>query len=88
MTVAATTYDYARLAKSVEEALTNAFPHPYLELTEGYLGRVHVLFISPGLNGLTEHGKQNQVWEVLRAEMGDQAQGVSVVMAYGTDELR
>jgi hypothetical protein len=86
--VAATIHDYAQLSRNVQETLLRAFPDSYIELTEGYLGRVHVLLISPQLNGLTEHGKQNTIWEVLKAEMGDESQGVSVVMAYGTDELR
>ena len=85
----AQTFNYTALAPRVEEALRrHKFPKDIVEVSEGYLGRVHVLVVSPQLNGLTEEQKQNTIWEILKAELADGAQGVSLVIAYGTDELR
>lgn len=82
-------FDYKALASTVEEALRRVrFTDGLVEVSEGYLGRVHVLVVSPLLNGLSEEQKQNAVWEILKAELGEDAEGVSLVMAYGTDELR
>lgn len=62
--------------------------HPtQLKTSKGYLGRVHVMLVSEALNGLSEDRKQKAVWEVLEAELGDEAQGVSLVLPYGTDEV-
>lgn len=81
-------FEYGELAPKVEEALRRAFPRDTVELSEGYLGRVHVLVVSNQLNGLSEHGKQDRLWEILQAELGEDAQGVSLVIGYGTSELR
>lgn len=86
--MAARKYDYGKLSAKVAGALAKEFSNGDLvELTEGYLGRVHALIVSSKLNGMTDSSKQNYVWERLKAELGRDAQGVSVVMAYGTDEL-
>jgi stress-induced morphogen len=83
-------FNYQDLEQKVEAALRNenAFPRDTVDLTEGYLGRVRVLVVSPKLNGMSEQEKQNTVWEILKAELGEEAQGVSLVLAWGTDELR
>ena len=84
-------FDYEELAKKVEAALRNedAFPKDTVEITEGYLGRVHVLVVSPKLNGMSGQQKQDLVREILNAELGEEeAQGVSLVLAWGTEELR
>ena len=81
-------FDFMSLKPKVEQALREQFPHDTIELTEGYKGRVHVLVVSRQLNGKTEGEKQDYLWEVLRAELGEEAQAVSLVIGYGTDELR
>jgi len=32
--------------------------------------------------------RQNMIWEVLRAELGDEAEAVTLAAVYGTDDLR
>ncbi len=57
-------------------------------MTEGYQGRVHVLVVSSKFNDLPEHARQDLLWGILKAELAEEAQGVSFAIAYGTDELR
>ena len=80
-------YDYDTLAEKARSALKEAFPESAIETEEGYLGRVHVRIVSPAFNGRSEREKQHMVWEVLEAEMGEAAQAVTLVLAYGMDEL-
>ncbi len=88
--MAAKKYDYDKLAPKVEVALRAGFHDApvLIEPSPGYLGRVHVLVVSSELNGKTDSERQNYVWDILKAELGRYAQGVSLVIAYGTDELR
>jgi hypothetical protein len=81
-------FDYETLAPQVEQALRREFTDGLVEVSQGYLGRVHVLLVSPQLSGLSEEQKQGKIWEILKAELGEESQGVSLVAAYGTDELR
>ncbi len=80
-------YDYDTLAEKARSALKEAFPESAIETEEGYLRRVHVRIVSPAFNGRSEREKQHMVWEVLEAEMGEDAQAVTLVLAYGMDEL-
>jgi hypothetical protein len=87
--MAAKRYDFAKLSEKVKAALSAAFgDRALIELSEGYLGRVHVLLVTGDLNGKSDSEKQNFVWDILKAELGRSAQGVSLVIAYGTEELR
>ena len=85
--MSAIAYDYSPLADRVRRTLRAKFHVRQLKTSKGYLGRVHVMLVSEALNGLSEERKQKAVWDVLRAELGDQAQGVSLVLPYGTDEV-
>lgn len=80
-------YDYDTIAEKGRSALKRAFPESVIETEEGYLGRVHVRIVSPAFNGRSEREKQHMVWEVLEAEMGDEARAITLVLAYGMDEL-
>ena len=53
----------------------------------GYQGRVRIKVVSPNLSGIPHEEQQEVIWRRLRAALGDDAQGISVVIAYGTDEL-
>jgi len=86
--MAADVFMFGEMAPLVDEVHKEAFPASLVEVTEGYKGRAHVPIVSPKLNGLSERSRQEAVWEVLRAELGDLAQAVSFVIAWGTDELR
>ena len=82
----AATYDYRALSERVRRALRASFHPAKLRMSEGYLGRVHVLLRAEELNGLSEKAKQERVWAVLKQTLGADAQGVSLVLPYGTDE--
>jgi len=82
----AATYDYPVLARRVRQALRAGLHPTKLRLSQGYLGRVHVLVRTEEFNGLSENAKQERVWEVLKRTLGADAQGVSLVLPYGTDE--
>ena len=80
-------YDYAETSQRVHEALTQAFPKALFALSEGWQGRVHVKFVSPELNGKTEHEKQQIVWDGLSHHLGEEAAVVSLITAYSLDEI-
>jgi len=86
--MAARVYEFEAIAPRVRDALRRAFPEDTVDVSEGYLGRVHVLVVSSRFNGLTEMQRQNMIWEVLRAELGDEAEAVTLAAVYGTDDLR
>jgi stress-induced morphogen len=81
------TYTYEDLSSKVLAALRKEFPTETVYTHEGYRGRVHVLVVSSKLNGMSEAEKQAYIWELLQTELGLEAQGVSLAIAYGTDEL-
>jgi len=81
------TYDYDELSSKVAEALRREFPEGLVHTAEGHKGRVRVLIVSKKLDGVSERLKQAYIWEVLQAELGQDARGVSLAIAYGTDEL-
>jgi len=79
--------DFQALAARVEKALRAEFPTDTIDLEEGYLGRVHVRIISKRFNGMRERDRQAILWDILRLSLGEDAQFVSLVLPYGTDEL-
>jgi stress-induced morphogen len=85
--MAAVEYDYKAVAERAVEALRGAFPNSVIETEESYRGRVHVRIVSPSFNGKNEQEKQALLWDVLRAELEDDAQAVTLALAYGMDEL-
>jgi len=85
--VAAVAFDYDKEAPRVVKALRKAFPRDTIDTKRGYLGRVQVTVVSSVLNGKTEAEKQSYVWDVLRSNLGEESQVVSIVTPYGTDEL-
>ena len=81
-------FDYTQEAQKVEQVLRRAFPeNTIIETEPGYQGRVRVKLVPSRLNGKSEREKQDDLWEILRAELREEAQSVSYVIAYGTDEL-
>lgn len=85
--MAAVEYDYQAIAAKAVEALRGAFPNSVIETEESYRGRVHLRIVSPAFNAKSEQEKQALVWDVLRAELEDDAQAVTLALAYGMDEL-
>jgi len=81
-------FDYEALAPRVKAALRRAFPEDSTIVTSpGYRGRIHAKVVSEQFNGITECEKQAIIWDALRDELWEEAQGVSLALAYGTDEL-
>ncbi len=84
------TYDYEQLSARVLSALRRAFPdaqNDFIKVEKGHGGRVRVLIVSDVLRGKSEREKQDLVWDSLQSQLGQDAQGVSLAIAYGTDEL-
>lgn len=80
-------YDYQALSGDVKRALRREFPEDTIATTEGYQGRVRVKVVSERFNGMSERDRQDLLWEILQSQLGAGTQGVSVAIAYGTDEL-
>jgi stress-induced morphogen len=81
------TYDFVGLSLNAKQALSSEFPGSAVSVDEGWHGRVHMKIVSDIFNGKSEAVKQEIVWNVLREKLGADAQGVSLVLAYGFDEL-
>ena len=76
------------LAPHAKAVLLKALGDETLVVTEeGYLGRVHLKIVSERFNGRGERDKQHLVWEILNAELREDAQAITLVVCYGTDEL-
>src|SRR5438105_1677095 len=85
--MAVTTYDYEATAQRVVDALREHFPTDTIDTRPGFQGRVHLILVSRRFNGLTERQKQDLIWEILKATLGDDLPAVSMAIVYGTDEL-
>jgi len=71
------------------QALRAEFPTDTIECTQGYGDYVHVLIVSSKLNGKSELEKQAYTTEIIKTKLGEEAAAaVSMVVGYGTDELR
>jgi stress-induced morphogen len=80
--------DFDALQPRVEVVLRQRFPeNTTIVYQKGMRGHVHVKIVSEEFNGLSEEAKQQLMWRVLDSELGADALGVALVMAYGTDEL-
>lgn len=81
------TINYERAKAKVEQVLRQAYGSgTYVATGRGYQGRVQVKVISKEFNGKSEREKQDMVWNLLHEKLKDESQGISFVLAYGTDE--
>ncbi len=80
-------YDFAMEARRAIDALRVDFPQDTIAAEEGYAGRVHLKVVSERFNGKSERYKQQYIWDLLNRRLGEDAQAVSLALAYGTDEL-
>ena len=88
MLVAAPIGNHAVVAPRAIAALRKEFGDDTGVFAEfGYQGRVRLKLITPQLNGIPEQEKQEVAWRVLNEALGEDAGSISVVIAYGTDEL-
>ncbi len=77
----------AQLAEQVVNVLRNAFPNAAIKTDEGWHGRIHVKIVSPAFDGVNPERRQSLVWDVLRQELQEEAQFVSLVLPLGLDDV-
>ncbi len=80
-------FEYKLEAPKVVNALREEFPHDTIATTQGYRGRVHVKVVSERFNGMNGEDRQAFVYDLLRSKLGADSQAVSLVQAYGTEDL-
>ncbi len=80
-------FRYDLESQRVKEALRLVFPYDTIATDEGYNGRVYVKVVSERFNGRSEREKQDLIWSALHDRLGAESEAVSLVLAYGTDEL-
>jgi len=80
-------YDFEIIRDQAIAALRERYQNASIKAAEGWHGRVHIKIVSPEFDGLTETDRQNAVWEVLRERLGPAAEGVSLVLPFGMDEV-
>ncbi len=80
--------DYDSVAPRVNEILRRMLgENAAIELSPGFEGRVRIKVVSPCFNGMDESEKSGVVWNALNSELKDDANKISFVIAYSTDEL-
>ena len=82
-----TSFDYAHEAARVREVLRQEFPRAAFSTSEGWRGRVHVKIVSEEFDGKRDTEKGQIVRDALDHHLGPDADAVSLVMAYGLDEI-
>jgi hypothetical protein len=81
------TFNYREIEPRIKQALyENIGPHIAVGSEEMDDGRVFLKVVATELNGLSAKKKQDVVWDALHT-LGPDAQAVSLVLAFGTDEI-
>ncbi len=81
-------FDYAKISPEVREVLKKEFgPNVAIRTEEGNAGHVYVRIVSDRFDGLSEHAKQDKIWDVLRDQLKEESQAVSLVLAFGLDQI-
>ena len=84
----AATADYSETADVVATELKKEFGVNSTIVTAPIQGdKVEVAVVSADLNSLSPRERQDRIWGIIRAALGDRASQVAVVLTYGTDEL-
>lgn len=80
-------FNYQQIEPQIQQALYDALgQHIAISTEEVDFGRVFVKVIAPSLNGMSPKDKQDTVWKALHT-LGLDAQAISMVLAFGTDEI-
>ena len=81
-------FDFQQEAQQVEQVLRDAFG-PMRRFVPKRAGMVACMskIVSSDFDGKSEDQKQEMIWSVLRERLGENAQAVSLVLAYGLDEV-
>ena len=84
----ATLFNYAQISAKVRETLQQAFgPNAAIRTDEGDGGEVYVRIVSDRFDSLSDHEKQDMVWDTLRRDLREESQAVALVLAFGTDQI-
>lgn len=76
------------LRDRVRRAYQDAFPDAYVDVSDGYQGRLHVILVSREFDDMPERERQSILHGIARETMGDEAQRLSLLLAYSPDELK
>lgn len=80
-------FNYQQIEPQIQQALYDVLgQHIAISTEEVDFGRVFVKVIAPSLNGMSPKDKQDTVWNALH-RLGPDAQAISMVLAFGTDEI-
>ena len=81
------TFNYQEIEPQIRQTLYNGpGPHIAVGTEEVDYGRVLVKVITPQFNGVSARKRQDLIWDALKT-LGTNAQAVSLVLAFGTDEI-
>ena len=81
-------FNYSEMSAKVRETLHRAFgSNTTIRTEEGEGGQIYVRIVSDRFDGLGEREKQDKIWNVLRRDLKEDAQAVSLVLAFGTDQI-
>ena len=81
-------FNYQQVSTSVRETLQKAFgPNAAIRTDEGEGGQVFVRIVSDCFDSLSDHAKQDIIWDTLRKDLQEEAQAVALVLAFGTDQV-
>lgn len=84
----AVSFDYAKISPEVRDVLKKEFgPNVAIRTEEGNAGHVYVRIVSDRFDGLSDHAKQDKIWDVLRDNLHENAKAVSLVLAFGLDQI-
>lgn len=88
MPVTLPTAEVHRTAERAHAALRTEFGDDAgLFIEHGYGGRLRIKVVASELNGMPEQEKQEVVWNVVNSALADKSEDISVIIAYGFDEL-
>ena len=80
-------FNFLEIEPKVKQVLCDALgQHTKVETEEVDYGRVFVKVIAPQFNDMSMRKRQDAVWNAINS-LGSEAQAVSLVLAFGTDEI-
>lgn len=80
--------DYSQIERKVRDTLRRHFgPNIAIQTDQGETGHVFVKVVSDRFDGISERQKQEEIWDVLRHDLQEEAQRVGLVLAFGMDQI-
>ena len=82
------TVDFTDLKKRSVAVLREEFgENTSIRVDEEWRGRLHIRIVSDTFDNRNEEDKQQMVWDALRGRLGADAQNISLVLVFGTDQI-